>query len=397
MANSSKCPVCANASDNLCVEYRKNVPTLQNITLETPEKALNFPSGEIDMLRCAACSFVWNDAFDFAAISYDDNYNNDVSSSNFYQEHLNAMADNVLNAVPLGEPIHYVEIGCGNADFMKLVLERSNGRCVSATGFDPSYSEEEDLPDQMVVHKTMFGFEQLDLVSPATNIICSRHTIEHVPDPKSFISAIAKAANRNGIKLLLETPNVDWILRNAAFQDFFYEHCSIYTPASVRHLLGAYGLKCEIKDVYNGQYMWIEANQSGGSSDGPETVDNLVLARSYIEKRKFEFQKWQDFLRARQQVGKVAIWGAASKGVTFNLLFSNGSEILIDCAIDLNPAKQGRFLPATGLPVTTPQAAMDLGVATVIIMNPNYAKEIAQMAADMRWHPEFSVLNDHSG
>ncbi len=372
---------------------------MQNITLDTIEDARNYPTGDIAMQRCAVCSFIWNSAFDSNAISYDANYNNDVSSSDYYMEHLNKMADNVIAAVPANEPIHYVEIGCGNADFMKLVLERSNGRCVSATGFDPSFSSRDKLPKELIVHKMMFGLEQRGLVSPETNVICSRHTIEHVPVPELFISAMANVANRNGIRLFLETPNADWILERVAFQDFFYEHCSLYTPSSMRHLLTAHGLSCNIRNVYRGQYMWVDAGLEAPKTHISETKtrDKLALAKRYIEKRSFEFDKWCNFLKLRQRKGKIAIWGAASKGVTFNLLFSGQNETLIDCAIDLNPAKQGRFLPATGLPVVAPKNAMDLDVRTVIIMNPNYVAEIDKMLASMDWQPEISTLNDHSG
>ena len=62
--------------------------------------------------------------------------------------------------------------------------------------------------------------------------------------------------------------------------------------------------------------------------------------------------------------------------MTSNLLFSSENETFIDCAIDLNSAKQGRFLPATGLSVVTPKDATDLGIATVIITNLNYVAEM---------------------
>ncbi len=399
MTSLSKCPVCANGEENLRIEHRHNVPTLQNITLDSIQNARNYPTAEIDMQRCAVCSFVWNDAFDESAIIYDSNYNNDVSSSGFYLEHLNVMADNIIASVPVDQPIHYVEIGCGNADFMKLVFDRSNGRCKSATGFDPSFSMNQTLPEEFIIHKTMFGPEQIALVSPETNAICSRHTIEHVPEPQSFISAIAKATSRNGIRLFLETPDVNWILENAAFQDFFYEHCSIYTPRSMHRLLAGYGLTSIIKSVYSGQYMWIEAGRDIGSGNGYESdaKDDLDGARHYIETCNLEFQMWQELLTNRKQSGKIAIWGAASKGVTFSLLISNHGEALIDCAIDLNSAKQGRYLPATALPVLSPRQAMESGVETVVIMNPNYVGEIKDMAANMEWEPEFYILNDPSG
>jgi len=45
-----------------------------------------------------------------------------------------------------------------------------------------------------------------------------------------------------------------------------------------------------------------------------------------------------------RQHGKVALWGAGAKGATFaNLLDPECS--LLDCVVDINPNKQGRFIP----------------------------------------------------
>lgn len=56
----------------------------------------------------------------------------------------------------------------------------------------------------------------------------------------------------------------------------------------------------------------------------------------------------------------------------------------VDTVIDINPAKQGKFLPATGLKVLSPQQAMiDLPSATIIyVMNSNYLAEIKYMVGD---------------
>ncbi|WP_321458792.1 methyltransferase domain-containing protein [uncultured Cohaesibacter sp.] len=134
------CPICSNGLRNQKIVSRPNAPVLQNVTLSDRAKALAFPTGRLEFVRCDQCGFVWNEAFDPDLIHYDSGYNNDVSSSAYYRAHLEEMADNILAAVPQGEEIHYVEIGCGDGEFLRLVVERAKGRCVSAVGFDPSYN-----------------------------------------------------------------------------------------------------------------------------------------------------------------------------------------------------------------------------------------------------------------
>lgn len=70
----------------------------------------------------------------------------------------------------------------------------------------------------------------------------------------------------------------------------------------------------------------------------------------------------------------VALWGAGAKGVTFANLIDQSRE-LIDCVVDLNPAKQGHYLPGTSHPIVSYEALESRGVSTAILMNPNYRRE----------------------
>ena len=73
--------------------------------------------------------------------------------------------------------------------------------------------------------------------------------------------------------------------------------------------------------------------------------------------------------------GPVAIWGAGAKGVTLANLLDPLRE-RIACVVDLNPAKQGRFLPGTGHPIIGPHELEEFEVRTALVMNANYAQEI---------------------
>ena len=394
------CPVCLNVDENIVLAKRKNIPVLQNVAIGNREQAIGFPTGTLVMVRCASCSFVWNADFDQTKISYDDDYNNDVTYSKYYVSHLEDMADRVIQSVPAGEDINYVEIGCGKADFLRLVVERAKGRCVSAVGFDPSFKSELKLPKGAVVHKTFFGSDQLELIPIETNVVCSRHTIEHVADARGFVSALTTAITTPARTLFVETPDANWILENIAFQDFFYEHCSIYTPESMSKILGEYGLSANTTAVYGGQYMWTKAVLVGDKPMLKETNSSQEasqdLAKAYALNSVKVLSEWNSFIREQSGEGPVAIWGGASKGVSFTLLMSQlqDASIEIVCAIDLNESKQNCFMPVTGVPIVSPEDAKSVGVATIIVMNPNYLGEIKKMVKKLNWSPKFATLND---
>ena len=69
------------------------------------------------------------------------------------------------------------------------------------------------------------------------------------------------------------------------------------------------------------------------------------------------------------------IWGAGSKGVSLvNTLADSGA---IAALVDINPIKQGRFVPVTGHPVLAPEMLTELKPNRVIVLNPQYRDEIA--------------------
>ncbi|MFD0980308.1 methyltransferase, partial [Tropicimonas aquimaris] len=60
--------------------------------------------------------------------------------------------------------------------------------------------------------------------------------------------------------------------------------------------------------------------------------------------------------------------------------------------IDINPYKQNRFLPGTGIQVMAPQALAATPPDTVIVMNPVYLDEIARSLADIGLSPEIVAV-----
>ena len=120
------------------------------------------------------------------------------------------------------------------------------------------------------------------------------------------------------------------------------------------------------------------------------------LAKAYVKESAKILTEWNSFVQDQAEKGPVAIWGGASKGVTFTLLMSQLKDprSKIFCAIDLNETKQNCFMPVSGTPIISPKDAKKMGIATIIVMNPNYLGEIKRTVAKLNWFPKFVTLND---
>jgi len=81
---------------------------------------------------------------------------------------------------------------------------------------------------------------------------------------------------------------------------------------------------------------------------------------------------------------KYAIWGGASKGVIFALHLLRRGAILPDLVIDINPFKQRKYMPVTGMRVSSPEEGMS-GLTpddVILVMNSNYFDEIKESSGN---------------
>ena len=386
------CPVCGSAEKRL-IEERHGTPIFLNRLEITREKALAAPLGDLVIFACDACGFVWNQAFDAARIVYDTDYENDQTHSSAFNMHLTAMADRVMAALPKGAPIDLLEIGCGQGVFIQALAKRAGARLRSAVGFDPAFRNLDLLKDTRIkVFGQYFDAGGLKCMDRPPNLVITRHTIEHVGDPVEFLRTIHKILSGVTAPVFVETPDVDWILRRGEIQDLFYEHCSLFTAASLMTALQRAGFgRVNVDHVFEGQYLWAEADMGGAVDARAGTRGEPPASANFADERQRFVATWKH--RIREARGAVAVWGAGAKGVTFCFLVDpDGSAI--DAVVDINPSKQQRFVPATGHSVVGPGELQDRGVNTVIVMNPNYRDEIAGMLAEMKLKAEILVLGN---
>jgi hypothetical protein len=92
----------------------------------------------------------------------------------------------------------------------------------------------------------------------------------------------------------------------------------------------------------------------------------------------------------RSEGRKTVIWGGGSKGVGFLAALGLGEEI--ECAVDINPAKQGMFMPGTGHEIVAPDRLSALAPDLVIVLNPAYEAEIRRDLVSLGLEPEVALV-----
>lgn len=372
-----RCPLCAAAAPPPFL-VRPSVPAHQNFPATTAAEARAAPRGRLEMAACDGCGFVFNRAFDPGLIRYGPGYDNAQSHSPAFAAHLDALARHLVEARGVRNA-RIVEIGCGRGDFLRRLIEWPGADNVGI-GFDPAYDgPEETLGGRLRFVRRAYGPDCRD-TAPA--IVVCRHVIEHLADPLVLLHGIRAALRTaHDARVVFETPDVSWIFRNSVLWDFFYEHCSLFSAGSLAGAFSQAGFcGIDVRHVFGGQYLWLEARTgSGDAGEAPSPAPAIAaLAASFGAAEPARLAGWRARLGALAASGRVALWGAGAKGATLASLADPAGEA-IDCLVDINAAKQGRFVSGTGHPVVAPEALAARGVRHVVPLNPAYRTEIAAL------------------
>jgi len=102
----------------------------------------------------------------------------------------------------------------------------------------------------------------------APDLLCCKMTLEHIGQTHRFLSSVRSVANRKDSVIFFQVPDVGRILKEGAFWDVYYEHCSYFSITSLKHLfIGADFAVQRIWTGYDGQYLMIVTSPEEHGSD----------------------------------------------------------------------------------------------------------------------------------
>jgi 2-polyprenyl-3-methyl-5-hydroxy-6-metoxy-1,4-benzoquinol methylase len=266
---------------------------------------------------CPTCSFVFNAAFDPSLLSYGSDYDNTQSASPSFDRYTDSLAQRILSAAPSSPsstPLRIVEVGCGKGAFLRKLL--SLHPTATGIGFDPTYvGPLSDLAGRLRFEQRFYDHHAA--AHPADIVVC-RHVIEHVPQPLLLLESVHAALAQSPSPLVcFETPDVTWILRHGVIWDFFYEHCSLFRPASITRAFQSAGFHVTgVHAVFGDQYMWTEAGRAAAPSPSNPPAhhsggDIPAMCQQFARQEQQRLASWRHMIERYSQRGPVMIWGAA--------------------------------------------------------------------------------------
>jgi len=392
---ASACPVCA------CIEHvpffdLAEVPVEEGILFDTRESARSCPVGEIRLSYCPACGHIWNRAYRSGLVRFDERYDISMHYSKLYGKFIDALASRLVSAYGLYHKT-ILEIGCGKGEFLRQLVRIGRNRGI---GFDPSYAGGAECEERDEAVSFVAEHFTGQHVGADADFICCRHVLDDLENPLGFVSLVAKVSESDKpIVMYFEVPNGLYTFRDVNVWNIAYANYSYFTPRSLASLFSRCQMEvlsvapCFEDDQYLGIEARLDPRQQGAFAWSVENESHIILEqlRTFSSVYHRKLMAWQEELETLARTGqKVIAWGGGVRAISF--LSRLRIKEQIEYVVDINPNKQGKFLPLTGQEVVGPEFVRDYRPDVVFITNNTFTAEIRQQVAEMGVSCQFKEL-----
>lgn len=255
----------------------------------------------------------------------------------------------------------FIEVGCGQGEFLKVLSEFP----VEAHGIEHD-AHLVELARNQGLNVTQGFTETEDTCFPGGlyDVFLSFNFLEHQPDPGAMLRAIYHNLEDDGVGLIT-VPSFEYIMDHSCYYELIRDHLAYYTFDTLISLLERNGFQVEECEVVNRDTLSVIVKKRPQMETG-----NLLDC--YVGLKR-EMDTYLKYLEAWDK--KAAIWGASHQGFTLASTTKLGKKA--QYIIDSAPFKQGKFAPASHLPIVAPDYFYDHKVDAIVITAPGYTDEIA--------------------
>lgn len=386
---TSVCPICGSRS-TLDFFKAEKIPAQDGVVWPTRSQALEAPQGSIQLEFCTDCHYIYNRAHDPEKITFLD-YDFSLHYSATYQQFNDELIASLIEEHQLRDK-SILSVACGLGHFLVQLCRTGNNR---GLGIDPSYQATPELqfdPEQISFKADYYSDQYSHL---QVDFITCRHLLDELDDPIGFLK-LFKQNLRPGSPtgIYLEVPNSFKTFTDQLIWNLGYAKRTWYTPYSIAQQLEAAGFKVtRIRELLNGDYLGVEAVPAELERQGPAIPreDPRQIFRDFSTAYNQGREEWQRKLTDwDQRQFKIALWGAGMRGINFLSAFP--LHDLITLVLDINPHRQGKFLPISGFQVQAPETLQHEPIDVLIISNATYQNEIMEQAKALGFQGEFAVF-----
>jgi SAM-dependent methyltransferase len=370
-----------------------------------PERANSMePFYPLRTLVCGSCFLVQLEEFETPeAIFSDYAYFSSYSSS--WLDHSERYAEKMIDRLGLDASSHVVEIASNDG----YLLQYFHDRQIPVLGIEPAANVAKvALQKGIPTLVEFFGRETASSLAgeSAADLLLGNNVLAHVPDLNDFVAGM-KILLRQGGVITMEFPHLMRLIEDNQWDTIYHEHFSYFSFLTVSRVFAAHGLRLfdvEELPTHGGSLRIFGCHEADAEKVESEAARELAerersagfeeLETYLVYGRRVEADKRQilGFLIDLKQQGlSVVGYGAPAKGNTLLNYCGLGPDF-IDYTCDLNPHKQGHFLPGSHIPIRSPEEIRETRPDVVLILPWNLKDEIVEQLAFIReWGGRFAA------
>jgi SAM-dependent methyltransferase len=360
---------------------------LSATALQAPEKW--FP------LRVRVCEHCWlaqTEDYAHHAELFAPDYAYFSSFSSTWLQHAEQYVKDMVGRFGLDEDAHVVEVASNDGYLLQYV----HARGISCLGIEPTTSTAHAARAKGIpVLEAFFGREQAGLLKTqgmAADLMAANNVLAHVPDINDFVAGFATLLKPQGVATF-EFPHLLELVLGNQFDTIYHEHFSYLSLLAVRRIFERNGLAVfdvQTLPTHGGSLRVYAQRSDTGNHPVSGNVEAMLAAESGAGMETAEFyRRFQqsairvkhdlvEFLIDAQRQGKrVAAYGAAAKGNTL-MNFAGIRTDLIEFVVDRNPAKQGKYMPGSRIPILGEEALEASRPDYVVILPWNLRDEVIE-------------------
>jgi C-methyltransferase C-terminal domain/Putative zinc binding domain/Methyltransferase domain len=356
------------------------------------------------VLVCAECWLVQTEDYAGPDKLFSAEYAYFSSFSTTWLKHAEQYVTDMAKRFGLNENSHIVEVAANDG----YLLQYAKARGIPCLGIEPTTSTADAARAKGIkIVEVFFGVklaQQLAAKGKQADLTAANNVLAHVPDINDFVGGFEVLLKPAGVATF-EFPHLLRLVSENQFDTIYHEHYSYLSLTAVCWIFERNGLSVfdvEELPTHGGSLRIYAQRQDTGMREPSQNVANLLERETAAGMNSTAFyagfqgkaNKVKNdllvFLIEAQRAGKtVAGYGAAAKGNTL-LNYAGVRPDLLPWVIDRNPAKQGKYLPGSRIPIVDETRLREERPDYVVILPWNLREEVmAQLDYIRSWGGQF--------
>jgi novobiocin biosynthesis protein NovU/D-mycarose 3-C-methyltransferase len=303
--------------------------------------------------------------------------------------HADYAADVLARHAPLARR-GVVEVGCNDGDLLRHFADHPSVGVDPAAG--PAAAAAERGLDVLVRPFGLAAAHDIRDRRGRAGIVIANHVLAHVADVSDVLAGIRALLAPDGVAMV-EVQYLPDLLVNNAFDLVYHEHRNFFSLSSLEQAALRHGLfvaDAQLTDRQGGSLRVTLGTTSSPSvrADEIRASERWLNSWGAYEGMQGRVERirarLQDLLWSEADAGRtVGGYGAPAKATTLlNFCAIDRDEVRF--VVDTTPAKQGRYIPGTGIPILNP-AEVAGGVDTWLLLAWNYQRQIVRNNPGVDW------------